>query len=153
MRRNSVVSITAALGVAVLALTACSAGDGSRTGSAAKESGETAETTFKLAFNQQPNHPQFVALDAMGDRLKERTGGKYDIEVFPNETLGTQKDTIELVKAGTIEMSMVAGPLMESYNPDFIVFDLPFTSIRNTVRPPHPQTTRRPSLSVAIPFA
>ncbi|GLY17977.1 C4-dicarboxylate ABC transporter substrate-binding protein [Kineosporia sp. NBRC 101677] len=128
MMRNKAVSVTAALAVAVLALTACSAGDGTRTGAAAeKESGDSAETTFKLAFNQQPNHPQFVALDAMGDRLKERTGGKYDIEVFPNETLGTQKDTIELVKAGTIEMSMVAGPLMESLNPDFVVFDLPFT--------------------------
>jgi tripartite ATP-independent transporter DctP family solute receptor len=47
--------------------------------------------------------------------------------VFPNEALGTQKDTIELVKAGTIEMSMVAAPLMESFNKDFIVFNLPFT--------------------------
>ncbi|GLY32431.1 TRAP transporter substrate-binding protein [Kineosporia sp. NBRC 101731] len=127
MMRNKAVSVTVALTVAALAVTACSAGDGTRTGAAAKDSGDAAETTFKLAFNQQPNHPQFVALDAMGDRLKERTNGKYDIEVFPNETLGTQKDTIELVKAGTLEMSMVAGPLMESFNPDFTVFNLPFT--------------------------
>ncbi|MBT0773520.1 TRAP transporter substrate-binding protein [Kineosporia sp. J2-2] len=127
MRRNKVVSVTVALAAALLAATACSAGDGTRTGAAARDSGDSAETTFKLAFNQQTNHPQFVALDAMGDRLRERTDGRYDIEVFPNETLGTQKDTIELVKAGTLEMSMVAGPLMESFNADFTVFNLPFT--------------------------
>lgn len=128
MRRNRVVSATAAMG-AVLALAACSAGTGTAAGSgdSTADSGAAAETVFKLAFNQQPNHPQFVALDAMGDRLKERTDGRYDIEVFPNETLGAQKETIELVKAGTIEMSMVASPLLENYNPDFVVFNLPFT--------------------------
>jgi tripartite ATP-independent transporter DctP family solute receptor len=119
--------VFAVTAVLTLALSGCAAGDGTRTGEAApKDSGAKAEKTFKLAFNQQPNHPQYVALNAMGDRLKERTKGKYDVEVFPNEALGTQKDTIELVKAGTIEMSMVAGPLMESSNPDFIVFNLPF---------------------------
>ncbi len=128
MRRNRVVSATAAMGT-VLALAACSAGTGTAAGSgdSTADSGAAAETVFKLAFNQQPNHPQFVALDAMGDRLKERTDGKYDIEVFPNETLGAQKETIELVKAGTIEMSMVASPLLENYNPDFVVFNLPVT--------------------------
>jgi tripartite ATP-independent transporter DctP family solute receptor len=112
---------------AALALTGCAAGDGTRADNTTKDGGAKAEKVLKLAFNQQPNHPQFVALDAMGERLKKRTNGKYDIEVFPNETLGTQKDTIELVKAGTIEMSMVAAPLMESFNKDFIVFNLPFT--------------------------
>ena len=128
MRRNRVVSVTAAIG-AVLALTACGGGNGTSTAGSTSsgDTGSTATTTFKLAFNQQPNHPQFVALDAMGDRIKERTDGAYDIEVFPNETLGAQKETIELVQSGAIEFSMVAAPLMENYNPDFVVFNLPFT--------------------------
>jgi len=42
-----------------------------------------------------------------------------------NETLGAQKDTIELVQAGTIPMAVVAGPLLENFNPDFVVFNLP----------------------------
>ncbi|MFV2104183.1 TRAP transporter substrate-binding protein [Micromonospora sp. LOL_024] len=127
MRRNKVVLLTAAAMATVLGLTGCAAGDGRSGGGDTKDGGAKAEKTLKLAFNQQPNHPQFIALDAMGERLKNRTNGKYDIEVFPNEALGTQKDTVELVKAGTIEMSMVAAPLMESHNKDFIVFNLPFT--------------------------
>ncbi|MGV8966713.1 MAG: TRAP transporter substrate-binding protein [Cellulomonas sp.] len=131
MRRSKVVSITALIGASILALTACSAGSGTAAPaaggtSAAADSGP-AEHVFKLAFNQPETHPQYIALTAMGDRLKERTNGRYDIEVFPNETLGAQKETIELVQSGTIEMAFVAGPLLENFNPDFVVFNLPFT--------------------------
>ncbi|MCC2317969.1 TRAP transporter substrate-binding protein [Cellulomonas chengniuliangii] len=132
MRRNKVVSIAATLGVAALALTACSAGTGTvdkpaggATG--ASDGGAAATTVLKLAFNQPETHPQYKALDAMGDRLKERTDGAYDIEIFPNETLGAQRETIELVQAGTIDMAFVAGSLLENFNSDFVVFNLPFT--------------------------
>ena len=126
--RNTVVSITAIIGAAALALTGCSAGSGAPASSGTtKSSGAEADTVFKLAFNQQVNHPQYISLDAMGDRIKERTDGAYDIDVFPNETLGAQKETIELVQAGALEFAMIASPLMENYNPDFVVFNLPFT--------------------------
>ncbi|QTE29200.1 TRAP transporter substrate-binding protein [Pengzhenrongella sicca] len=130
MRRNKAVSIAALIGASVLAFSACSAGTGAAVSTAdsseAADSGP-ADTVFKLAFNQQPTHPQAVSLTAMGERLTERTDGRYGIEVFPNETLGAQRETIELVQAGTIEMAMIAGPLLENFNPDFVVFDLPFT--------------------------
>ncbi|WP_066585990.1 TRAP transporter substrate-binding protein [Cellulomonas timonensis] len=132
MRRNKVVSIAATLGVAALALTACSAGTGTvdkpagGETSASSGGGAAATTMLKLAFNQPENHPQYKALDEMGDRLKERTDGAYDIEIFPNETLGAQRETIELVQAGTIDMAFVAGSLLENFNSDFVVFNLPF---------------------------
>ena len=132
MRRNKVVSIAATLGVAALALTACSAGTGTvdkpaGDATGASDGGAAATTVLKLAFNQPETHPQYKALDAMGDRLKERTDGAYDIEIFPNETLGAQRETIELVQAGTIDMAFVAGSLLENFNQDFVVFNLPFT--------------------------
>ena len=129
MMRSKVVSITALLGAAALTLAACSSGAGARTASATGgvDRRGRLDDHFKVAFNQQPNHPQYVAIDAMGDRIKERTDGAYDLEVFPNETLGAQKETIELVQSGTIEFAMVAAPLLENYNPDFVVFNLPFT--------------------------
>lgn len=129
MRRNRVVSITALVGASILALTACSAGTGSTGGTAgtASGAGAKADKVFRIAFNQPETHPQFVALKAMGERLTKATNGRLGLEVYPNETLGAQKDTIELVQAGTIDMAMVAGPLLENFNPDFVVFDLPYT--------------------------
>lgn len=89
--------------------------------------GAEAETVLKVAFNQNADHPQAVALTNFGERLAERTEGRYSVEVYPNETLGTQKDTIELVQAGSIDLAMIAGSLMENFNEDFVVFNLPYT--------------------------
>ena len=126
MRRSRTVSMTALIGVTALALAACSAGTGKTTsGSSGAAKGQAAAKVMKIAFNQPNTHPQFIALKAMGERIKARTNNAYDVKVFPNETLGAQKDTIELVQAGTIPMAMVAGPLLENFNPDFVVFNLP----------------------------
>ncbi len=128
MRRSRAVSMTALIGIAALALSACSAGTGTKAGSdssgAAK--GPAAGKVMKIAFNQPNTHPQFIAMQAMGARIKAATNGRYDVKVFPNETLGAQKETIELVQAGSIEMAMIGGPLLENFNPDFVAFDLPY---------------------------
>lgn len=135
MRRNKAVSITALIGASVLALTACSAGTttpgddvpadtANETAQAPQASGDT--LVMRAAFNQPESHPQYIVLDELGDRLFEATDGAYDIEVFPNETLGAQRETIELLQAGTIELAYVGGPLLENFNPDFVVFNLPF---------------------------
>ena len=134
MRRSTTVSMTALLGVSLLALTACSAGTSPvAEPTTAAADGESAATeanadtvTMKVAFNQPETHPQYIVMDELGDKLLEATDGAYDIEVFPNETLGAQRETIELVQAGTIEMAYVGGPLLENFNPDFVVFNLPF---------------------------
>ncbi|MEP7764351.1 TRAP transporter substrate-binding protein [Sanguibacter sp. 25GB23B1] len=120
MKRNKAVSILAVGCVSTLAmsLAACSSDD---------SAGGGGTTTFKIAFNQTETHPQYLALEAMAERINEETDGRYDLEIFPNETLGSQKDTIELVQAGSIDFSMVAGSLLENFNPDFVVFNLPYT--------------------------
>jgi tripartite ATP-independent transporter DctP family solute receptor len=124
-----VVAMAAVAGAALLAVTACSAGTGvpDSIGGEGGGGASTAETVLRVAFNQPENHPQYIALEAMGDRLRERTGGAYDIDVYPNETLGAQRETIELVQSGALDMALVGGPLLENFNPDFVVFNLPFT--------------------------
>ncbi|UOQ93358.1 TRAP transporter substrate-binding protein [Halobacillus shinanisalinarum] len=90
-------------------------------------SGESQKTEkLKVAFNQPEEHPQFQAMEAFGEKFYERTDGAYEVEVSPNETLGAQRETLELTQSGTIAMSIVAGSLMESINEDFVVFNLPY---------------------------
>ena len=131
MRRKTAVSFAAILGASAIALSACSAGTSpvttDETTSAGGEATANADTiVFKAAFNQPETHPQYIVLDELGAKLFEATDGKYDIEVFPNETLGAQRETIELVQAGTIGLAYIGAPLLENFNPDFVVFNLPF---------------------------
>jgi len=81
---------------------------------------------LELAFNQNENHPQYKAMKAFGEALSERTNGAYKLEIFPNELLGAQKETVEMVQSGTIAMSLAGGSLLENWNPDFCVFQLPY---------------------------
>ena len=89
-------------------------------------SANAAETVWKLAFNQPEGHPEMVAVQEFSKKLEAATNGKYAIEVFPNELLGSQKETIEMVQNGSFEFSLVAGSLLENWSPDFAVFNLPY---------------------------
>lgn len=111
-----------AAGTMTAAMAACSGGAGA--GTSGGGGGE--QKVWKLAFNQTETHPQFIAMKKFGEELKKETDGRYSIDVFANEQLGTQKDVAEMVQSGTVEMMLIGGPLMENYNPDFVVFNLPY---------------------------
>lgn len=85
-----------------------------------------AATVFEIAFNQPESHPQYKAMERFGEALSERTNGEYSVQIFPNELLGAQKETVEMAQTGTIAMSLAAASLLESWNPDFVVFNLPY---------------------------
>lgn len=115
---RSKLGIMAMVGIAAISLTACSSGSGGE--------GGTEETVFKVAFNQNIDHPQAQALLEMSDQLSEQTDGRYRLELFTDETLGDQASTIEQVQSGTIAFSVVAGSLLENFETDFSVVNLPY---------------------------
>lgn len=111
-------AITAVAALA-LGMTACSSDSGSDNASADA-------TVFRVAFNQAATHPQAEAILDLSDKLEEQTDGKYKLELFPDGTLGSQEATIEQVQSGTIDLAFVAGSLLEGFNPDFSVVNLPY---------------------------
>lgn len=136
--------VAAAAGVAMtLTLAACGSGSSGGSESSSSSSGEasessesaeggedidvsSAETVWRLAFNQTEQHPQYLAAVQLGKDLYEATDGRYGIEVYANELLGTQADVVNNVSEGSVEMMYIGGPVMESFNQDFIVFNLPY---------------------------
>ncbi len=116
-RKNTVVIAGAT--AATLLLAACGGGD---EGSESAGGGEG--QSMRLALNQTEEHPSYIALDNFGSYLEENTGG-WDIDVFPNETLGAQAEALQLVSDGSVDMAIVSGTQLENLNEDFVVFNLP----------------------------
>ncbi len=85
-----------------------------------------AATEIKAAFNQSDQHPQYRALKDFGQKLEAATDGRYKLNIFPNELLGDQRASLELVQNGAIQMAVVANPLVENYNNNFSVIGLPY---------------------------
>ncbi|MFW5470836.1 TRAP transporter substrate-binding protein [Knoellia sp. CPCC 206435] len=129
MRNTTLLRSGAVAAVAALALAACGSGDGDAAGG-----GES--KTLKLALNQTEQHPSFIALENFGKRLKESTGGRLSVQVYPNETLGAQQETLQLVSDGTVDLAIVSGTQLENLNKDFSVFNMPlaFSSVEGQMK-------------------
>ena len=108
-----------AIGLAlILALSACSSG---LSGTA------VTGKTLVLSLNQSESHPSYVALADFGQRLKAATDGRWDVKVYPNETLGAQQEVLQLVSDGSVDMAVASGTQLENLNPHFGVLNLPTT--------------------------
>lgn len=81
--------------------------------------------TLVLSLNQTESHPSYIALTAFGDRLAERTDGRWDVEVYANETLGAQQEVVQLVGDGAVDMAVASGTQLENLNADFRTLNLP----------------------------
>ena len=123
MKKTKMFGILAVAAMCASGLVGCSTGGG---GAAADGGSASNPVVLKVAFNQPETHPQYSAMVNFGKKLKEQTKGAYEIKMFPNELLGSQQDTIAGVQSGTIDMSIVAGSLLENVNPDFVAFNLPY---------------------------
>ncbi|MDO5735720.1 MAG: TRAP transporter substrate-binding protein [Propionibacteriaceae bacterium] len=119
MRISKKTMAIAGFAAAALMLSACGGGD-SGSGDGSPSTGKK----MRLALNQTEEHPSYVALDHFNDYLKENTEG-WEIDVFPNETLGAQAEALQLVSDGSVDMAIVSGPQLENLNADFTVFNLP----------------------------
>ena len=120
MRTTKRLALLATTAVAALTLAACSSG--STTGGDAP-AGES--HTMKLALNQTEDHPSFIALEEFGKELSEETDGRWNIEVYPNSTLGDQNEYLQSVGDGVIDLAIVSAPQLENLSKDFVIFSLP----------------------------
>ena len=91
-----------------------------------KEVAKVKTQVLKVAFNQSEKHPQYKALEQFSNDLEAQTNGAYKLEISPNELLGDQRATAEIVQNGVIQMAVVGNPVVESFNKDFAVIGLPY---------------------------
>ena len=62
------------------------------------------ETTLRSSDTHPDGYPTVEGVKAMAVEVKEKSGGRICIEVFPSSQLGEEKDTIEQTQFGVIDM-------------------------------------------------
>ncbi len=68
----------------------------------------SAQTVLKSSDTHPDGYPTVEAVKYFGELVKERTGGRYAVEVYHSAQLGEEKDTIEQVRSGVIELNRVS---------------------------------------------
>ena len=64
----------------------------------------TAAVIVKIAGMKPEGVPETVAMHRFGEILKELSGGKYEVQVFPNNQLGKESAYIPNTRKGVIQM-------------------------------------------------
>ena len=81
---------------------------------------------LKLAHGLDVNHSVHKAMIQMGQDLKEISGGKMEVQIYPSQQLGTERENLELLQIGSLDMTKVSVGVMENFAPKMKVLGLPF---------------------------
>ncbi|MEE4166324.1 MAG: TRAP transporter substrate-binding protein [Desulfocapsaceae bacterium] len=86
----------------------------------------TAQTILKLGTSTQPSHIYNLAAEKFGEIVAEKTGGEIEVQVFPAAQLGSERDMVEGLQLGSLEMTLTSTGPMGNFVPQVKLFNLPF---------------------------
>ncbi|MCY7387304.1 MAG: TRAP transporter substrate-binding protein [Burkholderiales bacterium] len=81
---------------------------------------------FRSADVHPGDYPTVAAVKQMGKLLSDQTKGRLGVRVYPAGSLGTEKDNIEQLKIGGLDMMRINVGVLNSVVPETIVTVLPF---------------------------
>src|SRR4051794_27205192 len=92
----------------------------------AAAAGTASARTFRSADVHAKDYPTNKAVAYMSEELSKATGGKDTIKVFGDSSLGSEKDTVEQVKIGALDMVRVNTASFHGIVPESLIPALPF---------------------------
>lgn len=86
----------------------------------------SAKTVLKLSHNQDRSHPVHQSMQHMADLAKEYSHGDLVIRIYPNGQLGSQRESMELIQNGALDMAKSNASELESFEPAYGAFNIPY---------------------------
>lgn len=81
---------------------------------------------FRSAEVHNKDFPTNKAVMFMSEQLAKASGGKDKIKIFGDSALGSEKDTVEQVKIGALDMVRVSSASFHGIVPESVIPSLPF---------------------------
>nr|WP_245260946.1 TRAP transporter substrate-binding protein [Chelativorans sp. J32] len=86
----------------------------------------SAQTVLRSSDTHPDGYPTVEAVKYFGELIKERTDGRYEVEVYHSAQLGQEADTIEQVRSGVIDLNRVSMAPWNSLVPATLIPSLPY---------------------------
>ena len=86
----------------------------------------SAQTTFKMNISVPQDSHYGVAVDTFAAEVEKRTNGRYKIQNFYASALGNEREAIEAVQLGTLDMAMSSTGPVPNFVPELAILDIPF---------------------------
>lgn len=84
------------------------------------------EMTLNLGFVGGTNAPEAIAMGQFADEIKTKTDGRIEVRIQGGGALGGDREVIEGVQLGTVDMTVVSTSIVVNFDPDFAILDIPF---------------------------
>ena len=75
------------------------------------------EFSYKFATNLAADHPLNVRAKEAADRIRQESNGRLDIQLFPNNQLGSDTDTLSQLRSGGLEFFTLSGLILSTLVP------------------------------------
>ena len=85
-----------------------------------------AQTVLRSSDTHPDGYPTVEAVKYFGELVKERTNGRYSVEVYHGAQLGQEADTIEQVRSGVLDLNRVSMAPWNSLVPLTKIPSLPY---------------------------
>lgn len=105
--------------------------------SLARTAGELHQTILRLnlskkkviivAIGQSETSEIYAGVKKFSEIITTKTNGTIEVKIFPNNQLGDDREVLDKLKNGVVNMSLMASSQMGSIVPEMKVFDFPFT--------------------------
>jgi tripartite ATP-independent transporter DctP family solute receptor len=83
-------------------------------------------TVIRLGMTINEQDSFYVCATKFAELVEERTNGAYDIQLFPNSSLGDERTMLESMQMGTLDSGIITSGPFVNFVPEFGVLDLPF---------------------------
>ncbi|WP_174614457.1 TRAP transporter substrate-binding protein [Virgibacillus ihumii] len=103
----------------ILLLAACGGSD------SAQGEGDGETITWKLGHLANEEHQWHKTAEKFAELVKEKTDGKLQIEIYPNEQLGSEIEVLNSIEAGTVDMT-ISGESMQNWAPEAALMAVPY---------------------------
>jgi TRAP-type transport system periplasmic protein len=84
------------------------------------------QVVLKLGHAVAPEHPYHLGAVRYSDLVAQRTKSKVKIDVYPSTQLGNERDMVEGLQLGTIDLVVTSTGPLGGFVPRMFVVDLPF---------------------------
>jgi len=79
-----------------------------------------------------PDDPYGIGAVEFKSQVEKMSEGKVTVELYPNRQLGDEKELIEGVRFGTVDLALVVNAVIANVEPSFQILDMPFLFSNST---------------------
>ncbi|MGL5988840.1 TRAP transporter substrate-binding protein [Cetobacterium sp.] len=84
------------------------------------------QINLKLAHGLSETHPVHIGMLKFMELVETKTDGDIKIQIFPNGQLGQERELIELLQAGAIDLTKASASPIEGFVKEYAIFSMPY---------------------------